>query len=36
MPWISKNIIENIGEHEVDSIFYENIASIDELQLVLN
>ena len=34
MPWILKNLIENIGKHEVDSVFHENIAGIDDKSLI--
>jgi len=30
VPWVLKNLIESIGQHEVDSVFHENIAGIDD------
>lgn len=30
VPWILKDLIESIGKHNVDSIFHENIAGIDD------
>ena len=33
VPWILKNLIESIGQHEVDSVFHENISSIDDESL---
>lgn len=34
IPWILKNVIESIGQHEVDSVFHENIAGIDDKSLI--
>ncbi len=33
VPWILKNVIESIGQHEVDSVFHENITGIDDKSL---
>ncbi|MHA1671746.1 MAG: DUF5615 family PIN-like protein [Promethearchaeota archaeon] len=33
MPWVLKNLIESVGQHEVDSVFHENIAGIDDKSL---
>ena len=33
VPWILKNLIESIGQYEVDSVFHENIAGIDDKSL---
>ncbi len=33
VPWILKKLIESIGQHEVDSVFHENIAGIDDKSL---
>ncbi len=33
VPWILKNIIESVGQHEIDSVFHENIAGIDDKEL---
>ena len=31
---ILKNLIENVGQHEVDSVFHENITGIDDKSLI--
>lgn len=33
IPWILKKVIENVGDHEVDSVFHENITGIDDKSL---
>ena len=33
VPWILKNLIESIGQYEVDSVFHENIAGVDDKSL---
>ena len=33
VPWVLKKLIENIGQHEVDSVFHENITGIDDKSL---
>lgn len=35
IPWILKKVIENIGQHEVDSVFHENISGIDDKSLII-
>ena len=32
-PWILKRIIEDKGNHQVDSVFHENITGIDDKSL---
>ncbi len=32
-PWILKDVIENVGQHEVDSVFHENITGINDKEL---
>ena len=32
-PWILKKVIENSGEHRVDSVFHENLTGIDDKSL---
>ncbi len=34
VPWVLKNIIENIGQHKVDSVFHEKIVGIDDKSLI--
>ncbi len=34
-PWVLKTVIENVGQHEVDSVFHENISGIDDKNLNL-
>jgi len=33
VPWILKSVIESVGQHEVDSVFHENITGIDDKEL---
>ena len=33
VPWILKKLIESIGQHEVESVFHENIVGIDDKSL---
>ncbi|MCK4479012.1 MAG: hypothetical protein KAV01_00650 [Candidatus Lokiarchaeota archaeon] len=35
VPWVLKTVIENVGQHEVDSVFHENISIIDDKNLNL-
>ena len=32
-PWILKKVIEEIEEHQVDSVYHENITGIDDKSL---
>ena len=35
-PWVLKKVIENLGQHVVDSVFHENITGIDDKSLNLH
>lgn len=35
VPWILKQIIENFGEHDVDSVVHENLSGIDDKNLII-
>jgi predicted nuclease of predicted toxin-antitoxin system len=34
VPWILKKLIESVGNHQVDSVFHENLMGIDDIKLV--
>ncbi|MHA1150735.1 MAG: DUF5615 family PIN-like protein [Promethearchaeota archaeon] len=36
LPFILKKLIENVGDHIVDSVFHENLTGIDDKSLILH
>ena len=35
IPWILKKVIESRGDHQVDSVYHENLSGIPDIELLI-